>query len=75
MCIFEMPLNRKNNLKGETNVRILNMSCTKKGFTVALSLEASDHKLSAFCILKEPLGKISAKVISKKLYLEVCMRR
>lgn len=65
MCRFDMPSKRTNNMKGESSVRITNMSCTKRGFSVALSARASGNKMPAFCVLKESSGKIPLNVLTK----------
>lgn len=65
MCRFDMPSNRTNNAKGESSIRIANTSCTKRGFTVALCARASGHKMPAFCVLKEPSGKIPGCAFKK----------
>ena len=55
MPCFDSQPNQTNNKKGGSSVRI---RCRNLGFTVSLCAHAAGHKMPAFCILKEPSGKI-----------------
>ncbi|KAH6932785.1 hypothetical protein HPB50_009484 [Hyalomma asiaticum] len=61
MVRMNFPANRTNNVVGESAVRIVNTGCARRGFTVALAACASEHKLPAFVIFKEPSGRIPPK--------------
>ncbi|KAL3225640.1 hypothetical protein MRX96_025678 [Rhipicephalus microplus] len=65
MVRMDCPASRTNNIIGESSVRIANIGCARRGFTVALAACASGHKLPAFVILKEPSGKITTKAFTK----------
>ena len=70
MCHFDVPPNSTNNLKEEIWIRISNIACTKKGFTVALYAWASAHKLPVISVLKQPSSEIPAKAMSKLIVPE-----
>lgn len=65
MVRFDEPYGRTNEILGTKTVRIVNTGCRKRGFTVALAGAASGHKFPAFLILKEPTGRIPARVYSE----------
>ena len=60
-----MPSNQINNMKGESSICITNMGSQKLSFTVVLCARASEHKIPAFCVLKELSGRILSRVLSK----------
>ncbi|KAH7971942.1 hypothetical protein HPB52_004373 [Rhipicephalus sanguineus] len=65
MVRMDCPASRTNNIIGESSVRIANIGCARRGFTVALAACASGQKLPAFVILKEPSGRIPTKAFTK----------
>ena len=65
MCWFNAPSHQTNHMKGESSICITNMGCRKQGFTVALCICFSGHKMPAFCVLKEPLERVPSKVLSQ----------
>ncbi|KAG0428215.1 hypothetical protein HPB47_024783 [Ixodes persulcatus] len=59
---MDNPATRTNNVAGENSIRIANTGCARRGFTVVLAARASEAKLPAFVVLKEPTGRIPARV-------------
>lgn len=55
---IDVPVHRTNNVVNESSLQITSTGCARQGFTVAPSANATETKLPAFIILKEPTGRI-----------------
>ena len=64
MARFDMAPSTTNNVRNERNIRIATGGGSKKGFTVALAARADGTKLPAYCVLKEPSGRIPPRVMA-----------
>ncbi|KAG0411429.1 hypothetical protein HPB47_011444 [Ixodes persulcatus] len=63
MVCMDCSAKRMNNVASESNIRIVNTGCARRGLTVALCATAADIKLPALVVLKELTGQIPPRAL------------